>query len=258
MHYSNGLEYIIRNSYNPNSYNISYLFREQNDDYKSKKHSQFIETELYGSSASRISYSNKNVYMAYIPTHSFMPEFFLNSLRPKTRITQNNNEARIIAEEIFINMMGEKLPSNISISILPLDEFKELHSLFGQWNNGILGFSINGKTKNIFVRENHFDELILVIGHEIGHVLNDTLPNIHDEEAKAFAFSIEWAKTIKEKNIGHLGLNIKDEFNFQPAKNGLHDVAFEFVNLMINMGKKAIELHNDLVKKYVSVFNILY
>ena len=99
---------------------------------------------------------------------------------------------------------------------------------------------------------------MLVIGHEIGHVLTETLPNKHDEEAKAFAFSIEWARTIKEHNIANLGLSIKDELDFQPARNGLHDVAFAFVDFMVKKGRKAMQLHDDLVKRYVSMFNALY
>src|SRR3989338_535337 len=139
-------------------------------------------------------------------------------------------------------MMEEKLPENISISILPFDEFKALHSRFSALNTGILGFSVNENNKKIFVRENNLDVLMLVIGHEIGHVLTETLPNKHDEEAKAFAFSIEWAKTIKQHNVANLGSSIKDNFDFQPARNGLHDVAFAFVDLMVKKGRKAMEL----------------
>ena len=106
--------------------------------------------------------------------------------------------------------------------------------------------------------ENHLDALMVVVGHEIGHVLTKSLPNKHDEEAKAFAFSIEWAKTIKEHNIANLGLSIKDELDFRPARNGLHDVAFAFVDFMLKKGRKAIDLHSDLVRKYVSVFNEFY
>ena len=82
------------------------------------------------------------------------------------------------------------------------------------------------------MRENQLDALLLVIGHEIGHVLTETLPNKHDEEAKAFAFSIEWAKTIKKHNIAGLGINIKQDLDFEPARNGLHDVAFSFVDFI--------------------------
>ena len=96
------------------------------------------------------------------------------------------------------------------------------------------------------------------IGHEIGHVLTETLPNKHDEEAKAFAFSIEWARTIKEHNIANLGLSIKDELDFNPAKNGLHDVALSFVDSMVKTGRRAMELHDGLVKQYISVFNKVY
>ena len=101
----------------------------------------------------------------------------------------------------------------------------------------------------------NLDEMMLVIGHEIGHVLTKTLPNKHDEEAKAFAFSIKWAETIKKHNVANLGMSIKDELDMNPARNGLHDVAFSFVSLMLKKGRTAIEVHQDLAKKYISMFN---
>lgn len=249
MHYSNGLEYIIGSSYTGTSYsNVSKI-----------NNSISFETQ-YTKKASAIHYNPQQRYPTnYIAEHSFTPEIFLNPSRLKARFIDDNDEARRIAGGIFEIMVNEKMPSNISINILPFDEFKALHSCFGPWSNGILGFSLNGAEKKIFVRENHLDSLMLVIGHEIGHVLTETLPNKHDEEAKAFAFSIGWAKTIKEHNIAGLGLSIKDDIDFlQPARNGLHDVAFCFVDFMVKKGRKAIELHRDLINRYVSVFNRVY
>ena len=260
MYYSSSLEHIIGNSYSNSSYSsISYFSKNTDDNYTFERASPIMPERQYF----RKNYSNnynkiqQNYSISSAINHSFTPEIFLAPSRAKARFIDDNNEARRIAEETFELMTNGKLPNNISINILPFDEFKILHSRFGSWSNGILGFSINGDNKKIFVRENNLDALMLVIGHEIGHVLTDTLPNKHDEEAKAFAFSIEWAKTIKKHNIVDLGLSIKDEIDFQPAKNGLHDVAFEFVDFMVKRGRKALELHADLVRKYVSVFNIL-
>ena len=212
----------------------------------------------YERTVSNLGYSEQKYSTHYYEAHSFAPEIFLKLSRPKTTFIDDENQIRNAIEETFELMMKEKLHDKLSINILPLDDFKILHSAFGAWSNGILGFSINGNEKKVFVRENHLDALMIVIGHEIGHVLSETLPNKHDEEAKAFAFSIEWAKTIKEHNIANLGLNIKDSLDFNPARNGLHDVAFGFVDFMVKKGRKAIELHDDLARKYVSVFNRIY
>lgn len=263
MNYSGNLEYIIGNSYRRQSYQIiSYFSKNIDDNYDFlRENSPVFEKQYTGTSANSINfnqYKNQKYLTNYISNHSFQPEIFLNPSRPKSRFVDDNDEIKEIANETFELMMNEKLPENILINIVHFEEFKLLHSGFGAWSNGILGFSINGKEKRIFVRENHLDALMLVIGHEIGHVLTETLPNNHDEEAKAFAFSIEWAKTIKKHNIANLGLNIKDEIDFQPARNGLHDVAFAFVDFMVKKGRKAVELHKDLVKGYVSVFDRVY
>lgn len=198
-------------------------------------------------------YSNNQIYN---PTN--LEYIIRTSYSNINYLSKNFDEIKNIIKETFELMLKKEFPEDISITILPLDDFKFLHSIFGQWSNGILGFSINGNNKKIFARENNLDMLIIVIGHEIGHMLTETLPNKHDEEAKAFAFTIEWTKTIKEHNLSNLGLSISDELIFKPAKNGLHDIAFEFVNFIVKKGRNPIDLHNDLVKKYISIFNRLY
>ncbi len=260
MHYSSGLEYIVGGSYSNNSYSkVNYFSKNVDDNYNFERENFEIFEPKYTKKTSIPQYKHHQQYAtAYPTTHSFTPEIFLKPSRPKARFIDDNDEARKIAEEISELMMKVKFPKNISINVLPFDEFKTVHSSFGYWNNGILGFSINRHNKQIFVIENHLDALILVIGHEIGHVLTEALPNKHDEEAKAFAFSIEWAKTIKEHNVANLGMSIKDEFDFQPARNGLHDVAFSFVDFMIKKGRKAIDVHRDLMKGYTSVFDRIY
>lgn len=258
MHYSSSLEHIV-NSYSSNSYsNISYFSKNVDGNY-SFNNIDAVTLEPKYAKNTPLQYKNQQKYILhYSPIHSFTPEIFLSPSRPKTRFIDDSIEARKIAEEIFELMMNRKLPQDILIKILPFDDFKLLHSRFGLWNNGILGFSINGKDKRVFVRENNLDALMLVTGHEIGHVLTEALPNKHDEEAKAFAFSIEWAKTIKKHNVANLGLSINDESGFQPAKNDLHDIAFAFVDFMVKKGRKALEVHNSLAKQYLSMFNKCY
>lgn len=260
MHYSHSLEHIVGSPYFGNPYsNVAYFFKNIDDNHDFNRESPIIFKIAYGRKIPTAQYKNQQNYLAaYTPSHSFTPEIFLNPSRQKARFVDDNDELKSIVEETFKLMMKDRLPANISITVLPFDEFKLLHSKFGPWSNGILGFSINGGNKQIFVRENHLDALLLVVGHEIGHVLTETLPNKHDEEAKAFAFSIGWAKTIKMHNVANLGLSIKDELDFQPARNGLHDVAFEFIDIMIRKGKEAIQLHNNLARKYISIFNAIY
>jgi hypothetical protein len=259
MYYSRGLESIVSGYSTSNSYSgISYFASNTDDNYGFERENPIIIEPKY-SRKTTIHYKNQREYFsAYPASHSSIPEIFLSPSRQKARFIDDNNEAKVIAEEIFELMMGEPLPIGISINILPFDDFKALHSKFGPWSGGILGFSINSNEKKIIVRENHLDSLMLVIGHEIGHVLTQALPNKHDEEAKAFAFSIEWAKTIKKHNVANLGLNIKDDVDFEPARNGLHDVAFNFVDFMVKKGRKALQLHDDLVKGYISVFSSVY
>ena len=86
---------------------------------------------------------------------------------------------------------------------------------------------------------------MLTIGHEIGHVMSLPLKNIQTEEAKAFAFSIAWIKTIREKNIA----NLESAINMRPAINGIHNIAFDFVINKIKQGEDAIQVFESLVKQ---------
>ena len=188
-------------------------------------------------------------------TYYFTPKIFLKPARPLTQFINTTEQVQNLIEETFSLMFNRKLPQNISINVCNKEELRQIHSNFGSWSDGIQGFAVNGKLKQIFVKNNHLDALMLTIGHEIGHVYTNCLSNNHDEEAKAFSFSIEWAKTIKKNNIGNLSENIKDDLDFNPARNGLHDLAFFFVKKLMNNGLKPMEVHWDLVKGYVSLFN---
>lgn len=262
MHYSRGLEYLV-SGYANRAYSISYLSKNTDDKYVQTGENPAIALQAYIPNMfmpkSESAYQNSEKHNTiYASSHEFAPQIFLNPSRPYSRLVVDKSEIISIANETFELMMKEKLPENISINLPPADEFKSIHSIFGAWSSGILGFSINGKNRQIFVKENRLDELMIVLGHEIGHVLTETLPNSHDEEAKAFAFTVEWAATIKKHNIANLGLSVKDELDLQPARNGLHDISFGFVNFMVKSGRKAIELHADLIKGYLSIFNKIY
>jgi hypothetical protein len=131
---------------------------------------------------------------------------------------------------------------------------ESIHEEFGgSWNPGILGFAINrNPEKNlIFVKENNLDVLMLTIGHEIGHVLTRRLNDPRDEEAKAFAFELAWMKSIKEYNIANLANQFVD-FP-EPAKNGLHNIAFDFVVSMLGSGKQCLQIFKELFDRKISV-----
>ena len=202
---------------------------------------------------SQNNYSNQN---RPVKTYYFTPNLFLNPIRPQTQFINATEQVQELIEEIFSSMIGKKLPQNISIKICTKEELKEIHSRFGQWHEGIQGFAVNDKDlKQIFAKNDHLDALMLTIGHEIGHVYTSSLGNSHDEEAKAFSFAVEWANIIKKNNIGNLKENIKDNLDFNPAKNGLHDIAFFFVKNLIDKGLKPMEVHWDLANKYISLFS---
>lgn len=179
----------------------------------------------------------------------FGADEFLLSNRPATIFVQDEEQSQLTmraVKEAFKLMTKDELPRNLAIHILNEEDFRKAHSMTGQWSEGIMGFSINrqGRGANeVFAKKDHFDRLMLTIGHEIGHVMSRTLNNQHDEEAKAFAFSLAWMQTIVKNNIAGLSQNI----NPMPANNGLHNVAFEFVAGMIKKGQSAIDIFTDII-----------
>jgi len=243
-------------SYSPNGHysnNINYLISESESYSNNLENSNHIEYQ--GQSKKQTIYSENNYFENKVSkTYYFTPEIFLNPVRPETQFTNTTEQIQDLIEETFSFITNKKLPENIIIQVCTKQELKQTHSRFGLWNDNIQGFALNGKIKQIFVKNDHLDALMLTIGHEIGHVYTNRLSNDHDEEAKAFSFAIEWAKTIKKHNIGNLKENIKDNLDFNPARNGLHDLAFFFVKNLIDKGLKPIQVHWDLVKGYKSLF----
>jgi hypothetical protein len=139
------------------------------------------------------------------------------------------SEIRPFVEEAFLKMTGMIFPRNIKVSVLDEKQFRRLAP-----NRGTIGLSINrnkqGLISEVFVLNDTLARVMLTLGHEIGHVLSQTLSDSVMEEAKAYAFSFAWMKIIKEHNIGGL----EDAFIVEnPARNGLHDVAFSRVLKMM-------------------------
>ncbi|MDP6293270.1 MAG: hypothetical protein QGG83_00735 [Candidatus Woesearchaeota archaeon] len=185
----------------------------------------------------------------------FSPAEFLDPTRPPVEnITEENKGAVMsIIRETFQHRTGEDFPENkIIISIGSKETLKEWHNVAGgAWSEGIQGFALNSNNNQphrIFVKEGPKDQMLLTLGHEIGHVMTPTLENEHDEEAKAFAFSIAWMQTIIEHDIAGLSSFL----NPQPAMNGLHNVAYGFVQTLIQNGKTAMQAFVDIVNKTAS------
>jgi len=180
---------------------------------------------------------------------------FLNPDRPITRFIGKSEEIKHLIEEAFKKTTGKPLPQNIIIRVVKKEELKKIHEKNnGTWSDGIMGFAINKKIPEVFVKENELDQLMLTMGHELGHVYTKSLKSKHDEEAKAFAFEMAWVKAIIENNIGNLENSFTLKIN--PASNGLHDIAFKHVVTWLKAGKKAIDIYWELVKGILKVKNI--
>ncbi|MBD3259269.1 hypothetical protein GF371_01400 [Candidatus Woesearchaeota archaeon] len=178
----------------------------------------------------------------------FRPGQFINPSAPKTKFIRASEQVKELVEQTFIELTGKELPC-LNIDVCSEKELRKEHArLGGQWSPGILGFC-NHSTGSIFVLENNLAELLLTIGHEIGHLLSEPLPDLIDEEAKAMAFASAWAQAIHENNIGNLGSHIQMH---QPATNGVHNVASHFVNNMLDDGMVAMDVFEQLSRKYIS------
>lgn len=187
----------------------------------------------------------------------FTPSAFLNST-PTESITSDDEEKVIgYARQAFEATTGKEFPADIRIRIKSGEELKKIHEEnHGFWNDEIQGFCVNRKgfgTSYIFVRENRLAELMLTVGHEIGHAISFPIDNARDEEAKAFAFSIAWMDAILQNNIAGLSSAIMQN----PARNGLHDVAFSFVTGLINMGRKALDVYAEIAGRALSIESLI-
>lgn len=198
--------------------------------------------------------SAKNTYLSgQKQEHVFITEDHLVQGREPSPDIDTFSTIRDDIETAFELITGTKL-TGVSIQVLNDDSFRKKHvEITGKWDEGVQGFSINkngkGAVDEVFVRKGPLDRTVLTIGHEIGHVMSKTLGNEHDEEAKAFAFSLAWMETIVKNNI----LGLKNHINPQPAKNGLHNIAFEFVADLVEKGQKAIEIFQEVALGTLSV-----
>jgi hypothetical protein len=180
----------------------------------------------------------------------------LKPIRPHTQFVEDAEEIRGVVIETFEKLTGQKFPDDIIVRVLSEEEMKKAHAANGGvWSPGIMGFAINRAPypSAIFVRKNHLDSLMLTVGHELGHVLSERLASDLDEEAKAFAFELAWAKCIVDNDIGGLAANFN--VDFMPAENGLHDKAFAFVQNTVKQGKEAMKVFWEVAKGVLKCAN---
>lgn len=215
-------------------------------EYTPKKNQTYSEGTYLSSKSSRNYYFTPEIFLKDIPT-----EFISCSDEQQKQLV------KALVEEAFEATTGKLIPGDIAIRICSEQKLRKIHeSNKGVWRNGVKGFSINKRgfgLSEIFVKEDELARLMLTIGHEIGHVISLPMKEAVDEEAKAFAFSMAWMKAIKDNNIGSLSAVI----NPMPAKNGLHNVAFDFVVELMEKGRKAIDVYLDLIKGEVSINNAI-
>ena len=219
-----------------------------------------------GTPTSSLNYFSSNLFQSY--SNDLQQEYVSFTLQPEYHFQPDNflrpgkegvfvGEAVQIKEHIeetFEKMFDEKFPNNIKISILNEQDFKKIAPSLGT-----IGLSINrnrqGLLSEIFVKNDLLGRVMLTIGHELGHVLTDTLDSPVDEEAKAYAFSLLWMRVVKENDIANLGEAIVLE---NPARNGLHDVAFSFIMDCMGRDEDIEKIYSELIEKKISVLEKTY
>jgi len=210
----------------------------------------FRSNRIYNSQP-EITYKQNNIVYQLFPTkpeYNFIPDTFL---KPGTRssFVGKAEEIREYVEDVFQKMLNKPFPADIKISVLDEPAFRKIAP-----SQGVIGLSINrsqqGLLSEIFVKKDYLARIMLTVGHELGHVLTPSLGNAQDEEAKAYAFSLAWMKVIKEHDIAGLGEAIIFE---NPANNGLHDVAYNFVMKMVREGLDYWNIYLDMIMKNLVV-----
>ena len=180
--------------------------------------------------------------------YHFIPDTFLKPGKGG-KFVGKAEEVREFVEEAFYHLVHQPFPEDIKISICDEREFRLLAP-----HPSTIGLSLNrrqqGLLSEIFVLNDSLGRIMLTIGHELGHVLTATLDSKHDEEAKAYAFSLAWMNVIKEHDIAGLGDALMLE---NPAQNGLHDVAFEFIHMLLKEGKTVVQIYQGLIQQTLSI-----
>lgn len=205
---------------------------------------------IYNSTEKPAAYQNNpNQYQFFKPetNYHFIPDQFLTG-KNLGGFVGKAEEVKEFVEEAFQTIFNQPFPSDIKIVVCEEKDFKKL-----ALHPGTIGLSINrsklGLLSEIFVKNDFLARVMLTIGHELGHVLSEPLESPQDEEAKAYAFSLAWMKTIKENNIANLKETIVTE---RPAENGVHNIGFALVEKLIQAGNSAWEVYLNILRKIIS------
>ena len=173
------------------------------------------------------------------------PISFLSPSRPRVPFVGGAAEIADFVKEAFLKTTGQELPGDIIITVALRSILQHIHRQF--FNNSVVGLSLNG-SREVFAVAGTLDEVMLVIGHELGHVISPALQDGRAEEAKAFAFEMAWAMSVFEHDIAGLRMSINAAaLAMKPAQNGLHDSAFAFVKSQTDSGKEPLQLHSQIV-----------
>ncbi|MBS3128202.1 hypothetical protein J4410_03595 [Candidatus Woesearchaeota archaeon] len=242
-----------------------------------------VETLLY-SVATPYQETQQNISTLISQPHSFSPSSFYQNPHEKKESQEKKYSSHVHVEyhfdplpfitqpsrfvddaeplqhyicSAFEKVTGHAFPQDMNITVCPSQKFDELHhNLTGKRTEAmlgsILGFSLNRRgfgISELFIRAGSLAQVMLTIGHEIGHVMSPPLINQRSEEAKAYAFSIAWIQTIREHHIAQL----QDHFDVQPALNGVHNVAFAFVKNKLKEGNDPLGVFHSLVQQTCEV-----
>lgn len=247
---SSGLENAITSAYQTSQYAGSFHGGRDSATYVALASRSNPYSTMYSESSRCHTSSCKSVSSDWAESSSAIyhaqPFAFLNPSRPGTPFVGDAAEIAGFIREAFARTTGRELPENITITVAARNVLQASHRLF--LNQGIVGLSFNSSSqKKIFAVAGSLDEVMLVIGHELGHVLTPALGSQKAEEAKAFAFEMAWAQAIFEHDIAWLRNSINAAaVNMKPAANGLHDLAFAFVKAATLAGKEPLQLHSQL------------
>lgn len=220
-----------------------------------KSVADFLQTKLYFKEINvyggNLYLSNDNITKSY----GSSPSIFLNPGRSRTEFVGDSVDIEDFVRDAFRLTVGEDFPDDISLRLCDNVDLKRIHeSVGGVWSDGINGFAVNrkkaGQGCEVFVLKDELAKVMVTVGHEIGHCLTVPLCNVHDEEAKAFAFELAWVEVLHKHDIAGLASCLVPAL---PAMNGLHNVAFDFVRHFVRNGLRALDLCFRLVSGELSV-----
>jgi hypothetical protein len=187
-----------------------------------------------------------HAFISEQPRYVFAPDAFLTGV--PTRLINAQEELMPIAEEAFLKTTGMAFPDDIAVRLC---SETDLAKAWGPgYHDSIQGFCRrHGKLSEVFVKRGDLAHTLLTLGHEIGHAVSAPLPDIRNEEAKAFAFSLAWMDTIREHNIASL----KTAIHPRPAENGVHNVAFNFVASLARAGNNMLQTFLSLARSELRI-----